>query len=68
MCVRGKADETAQVTSFQYALFRFQARKVKNAVNICFDAEYGVKSGRLNQDGVLESVMLKLLNLRAKKP
>ena len=42
--------------------------QVKNAVNICFDAEYGVKSGRLNQDGVLESVMLKLLNLRAKKP
>ena len=34
------------------------------AVNICFDAEYCVKSGRLNQDGVLEAVMLKLLNIR----
>ena len=41
--------------------------QVKNAVNICFDAEYGVKSGRLNQEGVLEAVMLKLLNLRTKK-
>ena len=41
--------------------------QVKNAVNICFDAEYGVKSGRLNQEGVLEAVMLKLLNLRMKK-
>ena len=40
--------------------------QVKKAVNICFDAEYGVKSGRLNQDGALEAVMLKLLNLREK--
>ena len=27
-------------------------------------AEYGVKSGRLNQEGALEAVMLKLLSLR----
>ena len=40
--------------------------QVKSAVNICFDAEYGVKSGRLNQEGTLEAVMLKLLNLRDK--
>ncbi len=40
--------------------------QVKKAVNICFDAEYGVKSGRLSQEGMLEAVMLKLLNLRAK--
>ena len=38
--------------------------QVKNAVACCFDAEYGVKSGRLNQEGVLEAVMLKILNLR----
>ena len=40
--------------------------QIKKAVNICFDAEYGVKSGRLSQEGMLEAVMLKLLNLRAK--
>ena len=40
--------------------------QIKNAVNICFDAEYAIKSGRLNQEGALESVMLKLLNLRVK--
>ncbi len=40
--------------------------QVKKAVGICFDTEYAVKSGRLNQDGALESVMLKLLNLRGK--
>ena len=38
--------------------------QVKSAVSICFDTEYAVKSGRLNQDGALEAVMLKLLNLR----
>ena len=38
--------------------------QVKKAVNICFDAEYSIKSGQLNQEGALESVMLKLLNLR----
>ena len=38
--------------------------QVKKAVNLCFDAEYGVKSGRLNQEGALEAVMLKLLSLR----
>lgn len=40
--------------------------QVKKAVNICFDCEYAVKSGRLNQEGALETVMLKLLNLRTK--
>jgi DNA polymerase-3 subunit delta len=38
--------------------------QVKSAVSICFDTEYAVKSGRLNQDGALEAVVLKLLNLR----
>ena len=40
--------------------------QIKRAVNICFDAEFSVKSGKLNQDGVLETVMLKLLFLREK--
>ena len=39
--------------------------QIKKAVSICFDTEYAVKSGRMNQEGSLESVMLKLLNLRA---
>ncbi len=39
--------------------------QAKKAVRICFDTEYAVKSGRLNQDGALEAVMLKLLNLRS---
>ncbi len=38
--------------------------QVKNAVNICFDAEYGIKSGRFSQEGALEAVMLRLLTLR----
>ena len=38
--------------------------QIKKAVSVCFDAEYAVKSGRMNQEGSLESVMLKLLNLR----
>lgn len=39
--------------------------QIKKAVAICFDAEYAVKSGQMNQEGSLESVMLKLLNLRS---
>lgn len=39
--------------------------QIKKAVSICFDTEYAVKSGRMNQEGSLESVMLKLLNLRS---
>ena len=39
--------------------------QIKKAVAVCFDTEYAVKSGRMNQEGSLESVMLKLLNLRA---
>ena len=41
--------------------------QVKSAVNICFDTEFAVKSGKLNQEGALETVMLKLLNLRTKR-
>ena len=40
--------------------------QVKNAVNICFDTEFAVKSGKLNQEGAVEAVMLKLLSLRRK--
>jgi DNA polymerase-3 subunit delta len=39
--------------------------QIKKAVSYCFDAEYAVKSGRMNQEGSLETVMLKLLNLRS---
>ena len=41
-------------------------RQVKQAVQICLDTEYGIKSGRLNQEGALEAVMLQLLLLRKK--
>ena len=39
--------------------------QIKKAVAVCLDTEYAVKSGRMNQEGSLESVMLKLLNLRS---
>ena len=41
--------------------------QVKNAVKICFDAEYAVKSGSMPQEGAVESVVLKLLTLREKQ-
>ena len=40
--------------------------QVKSAVRICFDTEYALKSGRMSQDGAVETVVLKLLNLREK--
>lgn len=42
--------------------------QVKNAVSICFDAEYAVKSGRIQQEGAVESVVIRLLSLREKRP
>ena len=38
--------------------------QVKNAVKICFDTEYAVKSGRMQQEGAVESVVIRLLSLR----
>ena len=38
--------------------------QVKNAVRICFDTEYAVKSGRIPADGAVESVIIRLLTLR----
>ena len=40
--------------------------QVKSAVRICFETEYALKSGRISQDGAVETVVLKLLNLREK--
>ena len=40
--------------------------QVKRAVSFCFDAEYGVKSGRLPQEGAVEAVVIRLLALRRK--
>lgn len=41
--------------------------QVRKAVQICFDAEYAVKSGRILPDGAVETVVIKLLHLRDKK-
>ena len=38
--------------------------QIKRAVQICFDTEYAVKSGRIQQEGAVESVVIKLLSLR----
>ena len=41
--------------------------QVKSAVRICFDTEYAVKSGRIAQEGAVESVVIRLLTLREMK-
>ena len=41
--------------------------QVKKAVRICFDTEYAVKSGRMQQEGAVETVVIKLLTLREKQ-
>lgn len=41
--------------------------QIKNAVRICFDTEYAVKSGRIPQEGAVESVVVRLLTLREKQ-
>lgn len=44
----------------------YSGSQIKNAVRICFDAEYAVKSGRIQADGAVETVILKLLTIRDK--
>ncbi len=39
-------------------------RQIKSAVQLCIGTDYAVKSGRMNQEGSLEAVLLKLLLLR----
>lgn len=38
--------------------------QIRQAVQICLDADYEIKSGQLNQEGALEAVMLRLLLLK----
>lgn len=45
----------------------YTGSQVKKAVRICFDTEYALKSGRMSQEGSVETVVLKLLNLREKE-
>ena len=40
--------------------------QIREAVALCLDTDFAVKSGRLNADGALEAVILKLLNIRKK--
>lgn len=44
----------------------YSGGQVKKAVSLCFDTEYGVKSGRLQQDSALDALILKLLTLKEK--
>ena len=44
----------------------YTGSQVKNAVAVCFDTEYALKSGRIQQEGAVEAVVIKLLALRDK--
>lgn len=41
----------------------YSGKEIKQAVALCLDMEYAIKSGRINQAGSLEAVILKLLTL-----
>ena len=42
----------------------YSGKEIKQAVDICLDTEYRIKSGRLNQEGALEAAMLAIFALR----
>ena len=42
----------------------YTGSQVKKAVRICFDTEYALKSGRIQQEGAVEAVIIRLLTLR----
>ena len=45
----------------------YTGRQVKEAVALCLNTDYEVKAGLLREEGALESVMLRLLQLRKPK-
>lgn len=45
----------------------YSGGEIKQAVEICLDTEYRIKSGRLNQEGALEAAMLEIFALRHKR-
>ncbi|MCQ2457542.1 MAG: DNA polymerase III subunit delta [Clostridia bacterium] len=45
---------------------QYTGGQVKRAVRICADTDFAIKSGRIEQEGSLEKVMLTLLTLRNK--
>lgn len=44
----------------------YNGSQIKKAVQYCLDMEFAVKSGRINQEGSLETVMLQLLTLKSR--
>ncbi len=45
----------------------YSGGEVRQAVDICLDTEYRIKSGQLNQESALEGAMLKLFALRRQR-
>ena len=39
-------------------------RQLRDSVQLCLDTEYAIKSGRLNQEGALEALIIKLFAMR----
>ena len=46
---------------------RFSNAQVKETVRLCVDTEWAIKSGRMNEEGSLEALMLKLFLMRGQK-
>ena len=67
-CTQEQMRSALGVPSFAFSQYARQAAsykggQLKTAVDICFDTEYAVKSGKMNQDGAVEAAILKILNL-----
>ena len=45
----------------------YSGGEVKQAVDICLNTEFRIKSGKLNQEGALEAAMLEIFALRRKR-
>lgn len=56
-------------SSYVVNIYLQQTRQIppalaRDSVKLCVDTEYGIKSGRLNQEGALEALLLKLFEMR----
>jgi len=45
----------------------YSGGEVKQAVDVCLETEYRIKSGKMNQEGALEAAMLEIFALRRKR-
>ena len=52
------------INKYLQQLRQLTPKQVREAVKLCIDTEFRIKSGQLNQEGALEAMMIQLFEMR----